>query len=86
MGKIALGVSSRVELILYLFSQRERSNRTAAIPYHVRRSKCDDSGCPLQRCAKFAEEPESSCQTEVAQRSRVDYFRGAWIEMGSTFT
>ena len=77
MGKIALGVSSRVELILYLFCQRQRSNRTAAIPYHVRRSKCDDSGCPLQRCAKF---------TEVAQRSRVDYFRGAWIEMGSTFT
>ena len=44
------------------------------------------SGCPLQRCAEFAEKPESGCQTEEAQRSSVDYFRGVWIEMGSTFT
>jgi hypothetical protein len=44
------------------------------------------SGCTLQRYAKFAEEPESGCQMELPQRSRVDYFRGMWMEMGSTFT
>jgi hypothetical protein len=76
----------------YLNTRRWRGSAEMEqlIPYpwdrEILGSKCDDSGCPLQRCAKVAEEPESGCQTEVAQRSRVDYFRGAWIEMGSTFT